>query len=112
MLPGADRAVIDAEKVRDYLLSHEHAIGRFKAPVFEALGFSGAEWPALQLALHALAATSSATLVETSRFGQKYRLTGTLQGRSGRQAVIVTIWIRRAGEDFPRFVTAYPGGRP
>jgi len=111
-MPGADRAVIDAEKVRDYLLSHEHPIGRFKTPVFEALGFSEADWPSLQLALHALADTSTATLIETSRFGQKYHLIGTLQGQSGRQAVIVTIWICRAGEDFPRFVTAYPGGRP
>ena len=30
-LPGAQRAIIDAAKVRDYLLSPEHPVGRAKA---------------------------------------------------------------------------------
>jgi hypothetical protein len=39
-LPNADRAVIEDAKVRDYLLSATHPIGRFKSVFFVALGFS------------------------------------------------------------------------
>jgi hypothetical protein len=33
-LPAADRALIQPEKLRDYLLSTEHPVGRFKAAFF------------------------------------------------------------------------------
>ena len=39
-LPNASRATIDAAKLRDYLLSPAHPVGRFKAPFFAALGYS------------------------------------------------------------------------
>jgi len=38
-LPNADRVRIDERKVRGYLLSPSHPVGRFKARVFAALGF-------------------------------------------------------------------------
>jgi hypothetical protein len=41
-LPNPDRAVVDDAKVRDYLLSPSHPVGRFKAVFFAALGFSQA----------------------------------------------------------------------
>jgi len=37
-LPNAERAVVDPVKVRDYLLSAVHPIGRFKARFFVAMG--------------------------------------------------------------------------
>lgn len=49
VLPEAEHAVVDAAKVRDYLLSHEHAIGRFKAVFFETLGYKRLEWARLQV---------------------------------------------------------------
>jgi hypothetical protein len=33
-LPNGDRALIEPEKVRDYLLSTTHPVGRFKAAYF------------------------------------------------------------------------------
>lgn len=47
-LPYADRAEIDPVKLRDYLLSTEHPLGRFKARFFGALGFSAERWEALE----------------------------------------------------------------
>ena len=38
-LPHHDDVQIDIRKVRDYLLSPVHPVGRFKARVFKALGF-------------------------------------------------------------------------
>ena len=44
-----------------------------------------------------------------SNFGQKYEVNGILRGPSGREARVTTVWIVKNGEDFPRFVTVYPG---
>jgi len=48
-VPNHDRAVIDERKVRDYLLSPVHPIGRHKARFFYRLGYIGGRrgngWP-------------------------------------------------------------------
>ena len=107
-LPNADRAIVDPAKVRDYLLSPEHPVGHAKARVFAALGFRRAEWPALQAALLAHGQAREATAVG-SAYGQKYEVRGSLQGLTGREAPVVTVWIVLHAEDAPRLVTAYPG---
>ena len=108
-LPGAERAYVDPAKIRDYLLSPEHPVGRGKARFFGALGFRRAEWPALQAALVELARDGAVTVGDATPFGQKYRVGGMMQGPNGRVAAVETAWIVLAGEDFPRLVTAYPG---
>jgi len=110
-LPAAERAWIEAAKVRDYLLGREHSVGRFKAVFFESLGYSAEEWEALRADLLALAIAGEATLCEQTKYGQKYQVRGTLKGPSGRSASVMTVWIARWGEDVPRFVTAFPGER-
>lgn len=107
-LPAADDAVVEAAKVRDYLLSSEHPIGRAKANFFQALGFTQGQWSDLREALRRLTRAGEAELGEATAFGQKYLVRGILQGPS-RSADTVTVWIVLHGEAVPRFVTAYPG---
>lgn len=107
-LPRADSAICDETKVRDYLLSREHPIGRAKARFFESLGYTRPEWDVLQAGLIVLAATGDAVPAAASVFGQPYVVRGILRGPSGRAAPVATVWIVRSGEDVPRFVTAYP----
>ncbi|TVQ42895.1 MAG: hypothetical protein EA370_00040 [Wenzhouxiangella sp.] len=38
-LPNPEQAVVDERKIRDYLLSPVHAVGRHKAQFFRALGY-------------------------------------------------------------------------
>jgi hypothetical protein len=109
-LPGADRAVVDPAKVRDYLLSPEHPVGRAKARFFATFGFTRATWPVLQRALLDLAVRGDARPGQQSPHGQKYEIRDVVVGPTGREAHIVTVWIVLNGEDFPRLVTAYPGG--
>jgi hypothetical protein len=109
VLPGAEHAVVDAAKVRDYLLSHELPIGRFKAVFFESLGYTQVDWPRLQIDQLGLCRNRDAVDRQASQFGRKHEVRGTLKGPSGRQAEIVTVWVVLVGEEFPRFVTAYPG---
>jgi hypothetical protein len=107
-LPGAEQAIIDPAKVRDYLLSPEHPVGRAKARVFAALGFRQATWLALHDALLAHAREGTAEAVEAGPYGQKYRVRGILRGPADRGSPVVAVWIVLPGEAAPRFVTAYP----
>ena len=109
-IPGAERAVLEAAKVRDYLLSPQHRVGSAKARFFTELGFDHQNWTVLQDELHRFA-QQEAQLGGATQFGQKYVVLGTIQGPSGRSAPIVVVWIILNGEDFPRLVTAYPGAK-
>jgi hypothetical protein len=70
-LPGAEQAVVEPEKVRDYLLSLEHSVGRSKARFFTRLGFVRDRWPELQQVLLALAQTGEAEIGDATELGQK-----------------------------------------
>ena len=110
-LPGVDRAVVDAAKIRDYLLSDSHPVGRFKATFFAALGYSAGGWESLAADLRAHAIENEAVATEANDYGQKHQVRGRLEGPAGKTAVIVAVWIVLRGEHFPRFVTAFPGDR-
>jgi hypothetical protein len=108
-LPNPDRAVVADAKVRDYLLSPSHPVGRFKSSFFVALGFTVANWEDLRDALLAVARAGEANPGQTSPYGQKYEVHGTITGPLGRQASVVTVWMVPEGRDFAHFVTAFPG---
>ena len=110
-LPNPERAVVDAAKVRDYLLSFEHPVGRFKAAVFASVGYTRDSWPVLQADLLDSALIDGASLGVTTLYGQSFRLPAMLKGPKGRLLSVMTLWFVRADEDFPRLVTVYPGGR-
>ena len=108
-LPNSDRAIVDDAKVRDYLLSSSHPVGRFKSVFFLALGFSPDHWTTLRDALLELARAGDAVPGQPSPYGQKFEIRGTLTGPSGREAPILTVWMISDGRDFAHFVTAFPG---
>jgi hypothetical protein len=109
MLPAAEHAYIDPPKVRDYLLSAVHPVGRFKAVVFQALGYKTDEWEKLRDDLLALARTGEAIPGQTSLFGQKYEVSGTLTGPNGREAKFTSVWLVPVDGEVPRSITAFPG---
>ncbi len=108
-LPGRERVRIETAKLRDHLLSKEHAVGRFKAAFFESLGYSSSDWPRLESDLRQLAMTGDATLGKQTRYGQHYEIRGILHRPSGKAAQLMTIWIVRSNEDAARLITAFPG---
>jgi hypothetical protein len=111
-LPYAENALIEPAKVRDYLLSPTHPIGKFKAAYFVALGYGQDQWPTLVEDLRAVATQHDAVPGQPSQFGNKYEISATLTGPSGKSARIVTVWMVRYGEHVARFVTAMPGAKP
>jgi hypothetical protein len=107
-LPNCENATIDERKVREYLLSTSHPVGRFKAKFFAGIGFDPDDWQALAGAVGELAANGDAQLVQDNEHGRKYLALGVLTGPQGRSAEVVSVWIVRAGSDRPRLVTEYP----
>ena len=73
-LPGADHAIVDGTKVRDYLLSPEHPVGRFKAVFFGILGYTRGQRQRLQQDLLELGRSETAEEGQKSPFGQKYEM--------------------------------------
>jgi hypothetical protein len=110
LLPDARLALIPVEKLRDYVLSPTHPIGRFKAVFFAQLGFTRPAWQDLERALREQHLSASATLVETTAFGRKYRVAAPLTGPAGRTASVVSVWIIPLESPTPRLVTLYPSG--
>ncbi len=107
-LPGRERVQIETAKLRNYLLSKEYPVGRFKAAFFETLGYSASDWARLESDLRQLAMTGDAMLGKQTKYGQHYEIRGTLRKPSGKAAELITIWIVRLSEDAPRFITAFP----
>jgi hypothetical protein len=109
LLPNADRATIDPAKLRDYLLSPTHPIGRFKARFFAALGYAPERWQELDAAFRIQHLTQDAEPAGIVASGQKYTIRAILNGPNGQSAVVVSVWFILSSGAAPRFVTAYPG---
>jgi len=82
-LPNADHAVVDERKVRDYLLSRSHPVGRFKATFLARAGFNNDSSNLLITELLNIAAHGEAQPGEATEYGQKYLISGILRGPSG-----------------------------
>lgn len=107
-LPNAEHAIVDEAKVRDYLLSSEHPVGRFKARVFRAAGYEQRDWRRLRDDLLALARTMEGTPTTEDRFGQRFLGRGELSAPTGRPLPIIMVWLIPSPSAAPRLITAYP----
>lgn len=68
----------------------------------------GKERHSLDSGLKTLAQAGDAFPSRNNGYGQMYVAGGRLEGPSGRDASVTTVWILRDDEDSPRLVTAYP----
>jgi hypothetical protein len=66
-LPSIESAVVDPKKIRDYLLSTSHPLGRFKASFFLALGYTTSSWDLLANDLRLTLAIVIALSLSTSQ---------------------------------------------
>jgi hypothetical protein len=106
-LPGADDVRIDERKVREYLLSRSHPVGRFKARVFAALGFDEISADVFVAEIRRIALEGEVSEVEDTEFGPKYTVPGDLKGPAGA-AQVLTVWIQESGQPSVRLVTVRP----
>ena len=107
LLPNGARAVVDIEKLRDYCLNPFHVKGKHKARVFKAaLGMTAGDAERLREILLGVARTHEARRVGPSDYGDRFVIEFQMPGARG-QVTILSSWIVRSGEDFPRLTSCY-----
>jgi hypothetical protein len=106
-LPNGERADVGT-KVEDYSLNPHHRHGRHKARVFgSVLGITLADAEVLRAALKRAAARSGEAVHRGNNgFGEVYELRFELTTARGA-ATVLSVWIVRNGEDFPRLTTCF-----
>jgi len=107
IIPGAQHAIISADKIVRYLLNVEHPDGASKARVLARAGFAVERPEELEWSLRADHLTRDAREGTPSPFGTKYEIVGPLTGPTGT-VVVKSIWMTRFGESFPRLITVIP----
>ena len=106
-LPDGRNVRIEDRKVRGYLLSRTHPVGRFKARVFASAGFSDGTADAFVSAIRRLASSGEVSRTEDTPFGRKYTVIGALAGPVG-VVEVVTVWLEEPGRAGVRLVTVQP----
>lgn len=104
---GAECAVVEIEKLRDYCLNPVHPRGRHKARVFAAVpGLTAADAELLRAVLLKAITENDAVLAEKDEYGQRYIVDFIMRTAAGR-AIVRSAWIVRQGENYPRLTTCY-----
>jgi hypothetical protein len=106
-LPNGDLAQL-GDKLDRYVLNLEHPKGKDKAVLFKnRLGITLRNKEILENALLEAAMSSDAVVYKQDQYGTQYDIKFLLTTEVGR-SLILSCWIIRANEDFPRLTNAYP----
>lgn len=107
-LPNAQLAVVERDKILDYLLNPAHRYGASKARFFALFGFRVENWEALAEALRQHGQQHEVKRVKETGFGPRYEVEGELSAADGRKPRVCTVWQLDHGQLAPRLITAYP----
>ena len=107
-LPDADQAVVEQEKIVDYLLNPAHRYGASKARFFAKFGFRPEAWEVMAVALREHGEQNEVTRVKETGFGPRYEVEGELAAPDGRRPRVRTVWQVDEGQIAPRLITAHP----
>jgi hypothetical protein len=107
-LPNSEKAYVPDQKLKAYLLSETHAIGRAKAKYFRGLGDTESNAEQLADALLAIVKSEEVREKVTTDYGTKYIVDGDILTPGGTGVRLRTVWVIEPHDDRPRFVTAYP----
>ncbi len=107
LLPNAEQAFVNIEKLTRYCLDSDHPRGKHKARVFAAaLGMTADDGPTLRGMLLEAAKTQPAVEGQIDAYGCRYMVELAVE-TSDRQVVIRSFWIVRSGEHFARLTSCY-----
>lgn len=107
-LPNGEKAEL-GDKLDPYSLNSEHPKGKHKAFLFKKkrLGITPANKEVLESALRKIAIEGEAKLYKVDQYGTHYDLTFSLCTDID-ESLILSCWIIRCTEDFPRLTNTYP----
>lgn len=107
-LPNAHLALVEREKIVDYLLNSAHRHGASKARFFTAFGFRVEAWETLAAALREHGQRYDVARTKETGFGPRYEVEGEITAPDGRRPRVRTVWQMDEGQIAPRLITAYP----
>ena len=107
-LPNREDAWIHPAKLTSYLLSETHEEGAGKAKLLRRMGFDETNVDMLEAGLLAIARTEEVAKVETTPYGTKYVIYGTMATPASEDIEMLTVWMIDVGQESPRLITAYP----
>ena len=110
-LPNAERAVIDIRKLRDYCLNPNHPEGKHKARVFlDKLEFTAEDAERLRDKIMEAILIAEAKEQEPSPYGRRFVVEFLLTRYEKlvvMSAPVLTAWIIKNDEEFPRLTSCY-----
>ena len=107
-IPGAERAVVDIRKLRNYCLDSQHDEGKHKARMFvAALGMTSDDAEDLRDILLQAVKTQDAQVGRRDLYGQRYTVDFLLEWH-GRRVVVRSGWIVERNSNVPRLTSCYP----
>ncbi|CAN5218787.1 hypothetical protein BH09BAC4_BH09BAC4_47900 [soil metagenome] len=107
LLPFAEKAYIDDQKLVGYCLSETHITGKHKARVFKsALGITAVDYLLLKEAILTGVLLNEAEAGGPNQQGDLY-VVDFIVAHKDRKAPIRTAWIILFEESFPRLVSCY-----
>jgi len=107
-LLNKEKAYIPKSKIKDYLLSDTHPVGRVKSKLFKKMGFNKENIELFERSILKIAHENEITQNKVSSYGEKYIIDGTVCTPVGKTIALRTVWIIEHTDERPRFVTAYP----
>lgn len=108
-LPHYDRAIVQREKLYDYVLNPDHPLGKHKARVFKSLlaierGNAEVLADVIKGSLFRAAAIQGAS----NQYGESWKTYHDILGVNGKSAIVTVSWIFATTEpEVPRFVTCF-----
>jgi hypothetical protein len=107
-IPNNNLSFVADNKIRDYLLSDVHEIGKHKADFFKRFGFDLLDVETFKGSLIQHSIDRDIEKTNDSDFGIKYELKCEIKTPDGRNPCIVSVWIVENGQEIPKLVTAFP----
>lgn len=108
-LPNYDKAVIQPEKLYDYVLNPDHPLGQHKARVFKSvLGIERAHAEVLADVIKGSLLRASAIQGVSNEYGESWKTYHDILGVNGKSAIVTVSWIFGTTEpEVPRLTTCF-----
>jgi len=107
-IPKIEFAVVDLDKIVNFLLNPHHPQNGGRAYFFSRFGYTDTDWERMAESLIQHAAEGEVVRLERTPYGKKYTVLGDLLAPGKRLSDVISVWIIKPDSPYPRFVTAHP----
>jgi hypothetical protein len=107
-IPNHEQAIIEPDKLTEYLLNPNHQRGKSKAHLLMKLGYSLENWQELEQDIRRDHLNEEITEIQETPYGVRYKIRAILITPTGELLMVKTVWQIDIGQNIPRFITLVP----